>query len=119
MLTWNRYTRVKGLEAPQFKPEGPLIQLPCPEALYMGPDRWAVTRNQLEVPEFLRFSRSLVIHYVDLMEIMAHQGHGINIVGVAGSPSCGILLPPPAIREAEFESRLTSSFLEAAYSWRS
>ncbi len=86
----NPHTRVKGLPSLQFQLEGPLIQLPCPEALYLGSDRWAVTRNQLEVPEFLRFCRSLVMHYVDLMEMMAHQGHEINIVGVAGSPSCGI-----------------------------
>lgn len=87
----NPHTRVKGLEALQFKPEGPLIQLPCPEALYLGADRWAVTRNQLEVPEFLRFCRSLVVHYADLIQMMALKGLSVNIVGVAGSPSCGIL----------------------------
>ena len=87
----NPHVRIKGLEVPQFGPQGSLIQLPCPEALYLGLDRWAVTRNQLEIPEFLRFCKSLVVHYADLMEMMAHQGHGINIVGVAGSPSCSIL----------------------------
>jgi predicted secreted protein len=86
----NPHTRVKGLEGPKFKAEGPLIQLPCPEALYLGLDRWAVTRNQLDVPEFRRFCRSLIVHYADLIGMMASQGASINIVGVATSPSCGI-----------------------------
>ena len=56
----NPNTRVKGLRPVEFRPGGPVIQLPCPEALYMGLDRWAVTRNQLDVPEFRRFCRSLI-----------------------------------------------------------
>jgi predicted secreted protein len=86
----NPYTRVKGLRPVQFRPGGPVIQLPCPEALYMGLDRWAVTRNQLDVPEFRRFCRSLIVHYADLLEMLARQGKRIKIVGLAGSPSCGL-----------------------------
>jgi predicted secreted protein len=88
----NPSTRVKGLKPVEFRPEGegPLIQLPCPEALYMGLDRWAVTRNQLDVPEFRRFCRSLIIHYADLLEMLARQGARIKILGVTGSPSCGV-----------------------------
>ncbi len=88
----NPSTRVKGLKPVEFRPEteGPLIQLPCPEALYMGLDRWAVTRNQLDVPEFRRFCRSLITHYADLMEMLVKKGFRIRIVGVAGSPSCGV-----------------------------
>jgi predicted secreted protein len=87
----NPHTRVKGLGPLDFRAEPPLIQLPCPEALYLGLDRWAVTRNQLEVPEFKRFCRSLIVHYADMIEMLASKGASIRIVGVAGSPSCGIL----------------------------
>lgn len=87
----NPGTRVKGLGPLDFKPEPPLIQLPCPEALYLGLDRWAVTRNQLETLEFKRFCRSLTVHYADLIEMLASKGIDIRIVGVAGSPSCGVL----------------------------
>ena len=86
----NPSTRVKGLRPVPFRPEGPLIQLPCPEALYLGLDRWASTRNQLDVPEFRRFCRSLIVHYADLLEMLARQGKRLKIVGVAGSPSCGV-----------------------------
>jgi predicted secreted protein len=87
----NPHTRVKGLGPLDFKPEPPLIQLPCPEALYLGLDRWAVTRNQLEVPEFRRFCKSLVVQYADIIGLLASKGTSIRIVGVAGSPSCGVL----------------------------
>src|SRR5665647_3986652 len=63
----NPFTRVKGLRPVEFRPEGPLIQLPCPEALYLGLDRWALTRNQLDVPEFRRFCRSLITPYACLL----------------------------------------------------
>jgi predicted secreted protein len=86
----NPFTRVKGLEPLAFRPEGAVVQLPCPEALYMGLDRWAVTKNQLDVPEFRRFCRSLVTSVADLLEMLARGGARIRIVGVAGSPSCGV-----------------------------
>lgn len=87
----NPHTRVKGLGPLDFRPKPPLIQLPCPEAVYLGLDRWAVTRNQLDVPEFRRFCNSLIVHYADTIEMLASKGARIKIVGVAGSPSCGVL----------------------------
>jgi len=87
----NPLTRVKGLVPLPFQPEGPTVQLPCPEALYLGLERWAVTRNQLDVPQFRRFCRTLIEGYADLLEMLAHQGARLCIVGVAGSPSCGVV----------------------------
>jgi predicted secreted protein len=45
----------------------------------------------LDVPEFRRFCRSLIVHYADIIELLASKGASIRIVGVAGSPSCGVL----------------------------
>lgn len=87
----NPSTRVRGLAPLPFQPEGHTVQLPCPEALYLGLERWAVTKNQLDVPQFRRFCRSLIEHYVDLLEMLAHDGARLRIVGVAGSPSCGVI----------------------------
>lgn len=86
----NPLTRVKGLDSLAFSPAGPTIQLPCPEALYLGLERWAVTRNQLDVPQFRRFCRSLIVHYADILEMLAKEGARVHVVGVAGSPSCGV-----------------------------
>jgi predicted secreted protein len=63
---------------------------PGPEALYLGPSPWAVTRNQLDVPQFRRFCRALIEHYVDLLEMLAHEGARLYIAGVAGRPICGV-----------------------------
>jgi len=86
----NPLTRVRGLAPLPFQPDGPTVQLPCPEALYLGLERWAVTRNQLDVPQFRRFCRSLIEDYADLLQMLARDGARLCIVGVAGSPSCGV-----------------------------
>jgi predicted secreted protein len=58
----NPFTRVKGLEPISFHCEGPSVQLPCPEALYLGLDRWAVTRISWMYRSFGAFaSRSSLI----------------------------------------------------------
>jgi predicted secreted protein len=87
----NPLTRVRGLAPLPFRPEGPVVQLPCPEALYLGLARWAVTRNQLDVPQFRRFCCTLIEPYVDLLQMLVHEGTRLRIVGVAGSPSCGVI----------------------------
>jgi len=86
----NPLTRVKGLAPVTFRPDGPTVQLPCPEALYLGLSRWAVTRNQLDVPQFHRFCCDLIEDYVDLLEMLVHEGASLRVVGLAGSPSCGV-----------------------------
>ncbi len=102
----NPFVRVKGLEPISFRSEGPTIQLPCPEALYLGLDRWAVTKNQLDIPEFRRFCRSQITPYADLLEMLARRGIRIKIMGIAGSPSCGVATTSSGyagglVREAE------------------
>jgi len=86
----NPLTRVRGLAPLPFQPEGPTVQLPSPEALYLGPERWAVTRNQLDLPQFRRFCRELLTPYADLLQMLAGEGALLRIVGAAGSPSCGV-----------------------------
>lgn len=83
-------TRVRVLEPLDISIAGPTVQLPCPEALYLGLERWAVTRNQLDVPEHRRFCRSLIVQYADLLQMLAKEGTWVRIVGMAGSPSCGV-----------------------------
>jgi predicted secreted protein len=86
----NPCTRVKGLGRTNYEPSGSVIQLPCPEAIYLGLDRWAVTRNQIDVPEFRRFCGRLIEPYADLIEMLASRGYSIKIIGAVGSPSCGV-----------------------------
>lgn len=85
----NPLLRVKGLRQPVLSQKGPLIQLPCPEAIYLGLDRWAVTKNQLDIPEYRRFCREVLLPFLDTIEMLSRD-HKIAVVGVAESPSCGV-----------------------------
>jgi len=86
----NPLTRLKGIRPAKFSAEAPLIQLPCPEAGYLGLDRWAITKNQIDMPNYRRYCREVFAHQVDLVEQFAKKGFKIEVVGVADSPTCGI-----------------------------
>jgi hypothetical protein len=47
--------------------------------------------NQLDTPQFHRFCRALIEQYVDLLQMLTHEGAILRIVGMAGSPSCGVI----------------------------
>jgi len=87
----NPETRLAGLSPVVFRPKAPLIQLPCPEAGILGLDRWAVTKNQIDIPSYRRYCRETFLHQADLIEQFAKKGYEIEVVGVEGSPSCGIV----------------------------
>jgi predicted secreted protein len=83
-------TRLPGLRPVFFSPESPLIQLLCPEAGHLGINRWAVTKNQIDIPTYRRYCREIFRHHADLIEQFAKKGYEIEVVGVEGSPSCGV-----------------------------
>ena len=83
-------TRLAGLRPVAFAAEPPIIQLLCPEAGCLGLDRWAVTKNQIDIPSYRRYCREIFSHHADLIEQFAKKGYEIEVVGVEGSPSCGI-----------------------------
>lgn len=86
----NPETRLLGLRPIDFRPDAPIIQLLCPEAGYLGLDRWAVTKNQIDIPSYRRYCRKIFLHHADLIEELAKKGYEIEVVGVADSPSCGV-----------------------------
>ena len=87
----NPETRLAGLSPPVvFRPKAPQIQLLCPEAGVLGLDRWAVTKNQVDIPSYRRYCREIFSHQADLIEQFAKKGYEIEVVGVEGSLSCGI-----------------------------
>jgi len=67
-------------------------QLPCPEMLYLGVNRWWHTRDQYDTPGFRRHCRRLAKMVADLMEYYLRRGLAIVLIGVDGSPSCGVNL---------------------------
>ncbi len=68
-----------------------VIQMPCPETLYMGNQRWWNSRNLYDTAGYRRYCRKLSEQMVDYLEnyhIMQYDV--IAVLTCDGSPSCGI-----------------------------
>jgi predicted secreted protein len=83
-----------------------IVQLPCPEATFLGMRRWGMTREQYDTPAYRRHCRAILGSVVDTLAALAEDGCVIEmVVGVDGSPSCGIALTPVGYEGGEI-SRL-------------
>ena len=68
-----------------------VIQMPCPETLYMGNQRWYNSRNLYDNVGYRRFCRKLAEPMADYMENYIRIGYeSVGILTCDGSPSCGI-----------------------------
>jgi predicted secreted protein len=68
-----------------------IIQLPCPESTFLGLKRWGMTSEQYDTPAFRRHCASILEPFIDQVEDALENGVEIlGIVGVKGSPSCGV-----------------------------
>ena len=77
--------------APYIESGCGVIQLPCPEATYLGMARWGMTKEQYETPAYRRHCESLLLPVVDTLAVLAADDCAIEaVVGVDGSPSCGV-----------------------------
>ncbi|TWH47918.1 CD3072 family TudS-related putative desulfidase [Sporomusa sp. KB1] len=67
-----------------------VIQMPCPETLYMGNQRWWHSRNLYDNVGYRRFCRQLAGQMADYLQ--NYQNVNYEVVAVLtcdGSPSCG------------------------------
>jgi len=72
-----------------------LFQLPCPEIGFAGPWRFSQVFQQYDTPGYRRHCRELAAVTVDQLEHCLRpaddgRDYQVAIVGVEGSPSCGI-----------------------------
>lgn len=68
-----------------------IIQLPCPETSYLGGKRWGMSKDQYDTPFYRRHCRQLLAPHVEqLVDFHRNGCHVEAIVGVDGSPSCGV-----------------------------
>ncbi|MGB9676655.1 MAG: CD3072 family TudS-related putative desulfidase [Candidatus Bathyarchaeales archaeon] len=68
-----------------------VIQMPCPELAYAGLSRTPKTREQYDTLEFRRICKKVAEELT--RQISEYKRHGITlnvVVGVDGSPSCGV-----------------------------
>lgn len=70
-----------------------LIQLPCPEFILYGSNRWGHAASQFNTPFFREASRQLLEPFVlQIKEYLAspERFEVLGVLGIDGSPSCGI-----------------------------
>ncbi len=68
-----------------------IIQLPCPETIYLGMKRWGMTREQYDTPHFRKTCQEMLGPSVTQLKAFADAGYTIEkIIGMDGSPNCGV-----------------------------
>lgn len=93
-----------------------IIQLPCPETLFSGLRRWWCVREQYDTPGFKSHCRRILQPIVDQIEEYQSEGYKIIIIGLDGSPSCGVGISgssgswggAPRLPEGEYENYPTA-----------
>lgn len=70
-----------------------IVQLPCPEASFLGMRRWGMTYEQYDTPAYRRYCREVLGTVVDELVAFAGAGYAIeSVIGIDGSPSCGVAM---------------------------
>lgn len=68
-----------------------IIQLPCPELIMYGTNRWGHVKNQFNTPHFRKVCKNEFEIYLQQIEEYIDNGYNIiGILGIDGSPSCGV-----------------------------
>lgn len=70
-----------------------LVQLPCPEFILYGANRWGHASSQFDTAFFRNESKNMLKPF--LLQIEEYSSHPerfeiLGIVGINGSPSCGV-----------------------------
>lgn len=70
-----------------------IYQIPCPEVRYLGVDREPQTKTRYDTPGFRILCERIAEEVLgDLMKFVEKGYEIVGIVGVEGSPSCGVTL---------------------------
>lgn len=68
-----------------------MLQLPCPEHSFCGSARWGQSKDQYNNPFYRNHCRKLLKPVVDQLCDYAEQDYILSgILGIKGSPSCGV-----------------------------
>ncbi|ERI93722.1 hypothetical protein HMPREF1982_01485 [Clostridiales bacterium oral taxon 876 str. F0540] len=68
-----------------------IIQLPCPEMTFYGMRRWGHVREQFDNPFFRKHCRQILEPVLEQLQEYLANGYTLNyVIGVNGSPSCGL-----------------------------
>ncbi|WP_425447899.1 CD3072 family TudS-related putative desulfidase [Dethiothermospora halolimnae] len=68
-----------------------IIQLPCPELTCYGLKRWGHVKEQFDTIHYRKHCRNLFNIYLDqLKEYIKNDYEIVALIGIEGSPTCGI-----------------------------
>ena len=68
-----------------------IVQMPCPELLYLGPDRPTHDKEWYDREDFRELCRKLAEDVATLLEMYLKGGYKVlGIVGIEHSPSCAV-----------------------------
>lgn len=68
-----------------------IVQLPCPEMTCYGLKRWGHVKEQFDHPHYRKLCRSLFEPILDqIIEYRANGVEVLSLVGIYGSPTCGV-----------------------------
>ena len=68
-----------------------IMQMQCPETLYLGIQRWWATKNLYDKLGFRTFCRTLARQIADYMEAYVQAGYEtVAVLSCDGSPTCGV-----------------------------
>lgn len=67
-----------------------IIQLPCPETTYIGTKRWWHVKQQYDTPGFRKHCQEILWLIFNQIEEYSKEGYELVIIGLDGSPSCGV-----------------------------
>jgi predicted secreted protein len=97
----NQNARAKGLAKSKgaiekiiekYKDRG-IYQIPCPELRFLGAEREPLTKSDYDVPAFREICRRIANEVAEDLKRFVEAGYEIEaILGVEGSPSCGVTL---------------------------
>jgi len=93
-----------------------LVQLPCPEFTYLGPDRPSMTREQYDTPDYRAHSRAILQPIVE--QLKTYQQYGYELIGglgIATSPSCD---PGYGVFMEELHRLIDENGIQLDYFWQ-
>ncbi|ENN96548.1 hypothetical protein J422_02025 [Methanocaldococcus villosus KIN24-T80] len=67
-----------------------IIQLPCPEMLYLGIDRVGKTKEEYDTEEYRELCREILKSTIKYLREYSKEGFKFILIGIEGSPTCGI-----------------------------
>ena len=67
------------------------LQLPCPEMMTCGVNRWGQVKEQYETSFFKQQYKKMLVPIINQLLDYKNNGYIINgVIGIDGSPSCGV-----------------------------